>query len=212
MDASRAGVSNWGGRDAPKPALQVLPGDGWHPATVPALELYFVGIGDLRPGLLDELVDYFGHRFGIRIGILSALMFDRVTFDPTRRQIVADELIAAVRRRYPDVARQERTRIIAVTPYDMYMRAMATQWTFTFSLRSPDKHSAVVSYARMDPLNLGMPPSESTLRARLRKMVMKNIGIMFFGLGASDNPRSVMYRNILGVDDLDRMTEFVLPR
>jgi hypothetical protein len=147
MDASRAGVSNWGGRDAPKPALQVLPGDGWHPATVPALELYFVGIGDLKPGLLDELVDYFGHRFDIRIGILSPLMFDRVTFDPTRRQIVADELIAAVRRRYPDVARQERTRVIAVTPYDMYMRAMATQWTFTFSLRSPDKHSAVVSYA-----------------------------------------------------------------
>jgi hypothetical protein len=50
----------------------------------------------------------------------------------------------------------------------------------------------------MDPRNLGMPPSESTLRTRLRKMVM----IMFFGLGASDNPRSVMYGNILGVDDL----------
>jgi predicted Zn-dependent protease len=184
------------------PAPQVAVGDGWHPATLPTLELYFVGIGDLRPGLLDELVDYFGHRFGIRIGTLSPLMSDPVTFDATRRQTVADELIAAVRRRYPGVVRQERTRIIAVTPNDMYMRAMTNEWTFTFSLRSPDKHSAVVSYARMDPLNLGMPPSESTLRTRLRKMVMKNIGIMFFGLGASDNPRSVMYGNILGVDDL----------
>jgi predicted Zn-dependent protease len=210
--ASWAGRIDVGRGGAPMPAPQVALDDGWHPATLPPLELYFVGIGDLRPGLLDELVDYFGHRFGIRIGTLSPLMFDPVAFDTTRRQSVADELIAAVRRRYPGVVRQERTRIIAVTPYDMYMRAMANEWTFTFSLRSPDKHSAVVSYARMDPLNLGMPPSESTLRTRLRKMVMKNIGIMFFGLGASDNPRSVMYRNILGVDDLDRMTEFVVPR
>jgi len=48
--------------------------------------------------------------------------------------------------------------------------------------------------------------------SRIIARALKNIGIMFFGLGASDNPRSVMYRNILGVDDLDRMTEFVLPR
>jgi hypothetical protein len=100
------------------PAPQVAVGDGWHPATLPTLELYFVGIGDLRPGLLDELVDYFGHRFGIRIGTLSPLMADPVTFDTTRRLSVA----AAVRRRYPGVVRQDRTRIIAVTPN---MRAMA---------------------------------------------------------------------------------------
>lgn len=211
-DAGGIDASMSATREPSMPALQLSADDGWRPTTVPALELYFVGIGDLRPGLLDELVDYFAQRFGIRINTLSPLMFDRVTFDPTRRQIVADELIAAVRRRHPALVREERTRIIAVTSYDMYMRAMANEWTFTFSLRSPDKHSAVVSYARMDPLNLGMPPSESTLRARLRKMIMKNIGIMFFGLGASDNPRSVMYRNILGVDDLDRMTEFVIPR
>jgi len=43
-------------------------------------------------------------------------------------------------------------------------------------------------------------------------MVTKNIGIMYFGLPASDNPRSVLFRNILGVDDLDRMTEEFSPK
>ena len=38
-------------------------------------------------------------------------------------------------------------------------------------------------------------------------MIVKNIGIMYFGLPASDNPRSALFRNVLGVDHLDRMTE-----
>lgn len=52
----------------------------------------------------------------------------------------------------------------------------------------------------------------SALRSRLRKMVAKNIGIMYFGMSASDNPRSVLFRNVLGVDDLDRMTEEFDPK
>jgi len=48
--------------------------------------------------------------------------------------------------------------------------------------------------------------------SRIIARALKNIGIMFFGLGASDNPRSVMYRNISGVAVLDKMKEFVLPR
>ena len=43
-------------------------------------------------------------------------------------------------------------------------------------------------------------------------MITKNIGIMYYGLPASPNPRSVMYNDILGVDDLDRMTEDFNPK
>ena len=41
---------------------------------------------------------------------------------------------------------------------------------------------------------------------------MKDIGIMYYGLPLSNDPRSVMYRNILGIDDLDRMTEHFAPK
>jgi predicted Zn-dependent protease len=134
-----------------------------------------------------------------------------VTFDPVRSQTVADELISAIRQRYATLARDDRARVIGVTPDDMYMQAMRNQWLFTFSLRNSDDHFAVVSYARMDPARLGEPRDEDRLTTRLRKMVAKNIGIMYFGLPLSQDPRSVLYGNIGGVDELDLMTEYFEP-
>jgi hypothetical protein len=64
----------------------------------------------------------------------------------------------------------------------------------------------------MDPAYLGITPGEELLRSRLRKMVLKNIGIMYYGLPVSRDPRSVLYGNVLGPDDLDYMSEFFEPR
>jgi hypothetical protein len=38
-------------------------------------------------------------------------------------------------------------------------------------------------------------------------MVTRDIGLMYFGLAPNDDPASVLYRNLGGVDDLDRMGE-----
>jgi predicted Zn-dependent protease len=89
---------------------------------------------------------------------------------------------------------------------------MRTQWQFTFSLRSSDDRFAVVSYARMDPSGLGERPDPGRFTARLHKMVAKNIGIMYYGLPISQDPRSVLYGQIDGVDELDVMTEYFEPR
>jgi hypothetical protein len=82
---------------------------------------------------------------------------------------------------------------------------MANQWRFTFSLRSEEDHFAVVSYARMDPARLGGRTDAERLKTRLRKMVAKNIGIMYYGLPISQDPRSVLYGQIGGVRELDEM-------
>jgi hypothetical protein len=42
-------------------------------------------------------------------------------------------------------------------------------------------------------------------------MVAKNIGIMYFGLPISQDPMSVLYGQIGGVEELDRMTEYFEP-
>ena len=57
-----------------------------------------------------------------------------------------------------------------------------------------------------------LTPDEELLRSRLRKMVIKNIGMMYYGLPVSRDPRSVLYGNVLGLDDLDYMSEFFEPR
>ena len=42
---------------------------------------------------------------------------------------------------------------------------------------------------------------------RLQKLVTKNIGLLYFGLPLSDDPGSVLYRDVGGQSDLDRMSE-----
>ena len=179
--------------------------------TAPKPELYFVAIGEVAPDTINGLVSHFRVKFGVSIKTLPPLGFDQATFDRQRSQVVADRLIQAVRVRHATLAKNPATRVIGITPFDMYMEAMR-QWAFTFSTRTADRRFAVVSYARMDPANLGDAPNDTLLRSRLRKMVTKNIGIMYFGLPASANPRSALFGNILGVDDLDRMTEDFNPK
>ena len=193
----------------PKPAAL---SEGWIASEAPQRDLYFVSIGDVPADLLNNMVSHFQERFGVPITVLPSLSFDRVTFDPVRSQLVADELISAVRIRYPTLARNPRTRVIGITPYDMYMRATQDTWRFTYSLRSHEDHFAVVSYARLDPAQLGPPASDELLQSRLRKMLIKNIGIMYFGLPVSEDPRSVLYGNILGAEELDQMSEFFDPQ
>ena len=42
---------------------------------------------------------------------------------------------------------------------------------------------------------------------RLRKMVTKDIGILYYGLPQSSNPHSVLYNRILGIEELDAVGE-----
>ena len=62
-------------------------------------------------------------------------------------------------------------------------------------------HLAVVSTAHLDDGLLGNKTQ------RLQKMVTKDIGILYFGLPQSDDPKSVLYKDVLGPIDLDRMSE-----
>jgi hypothetical protein len=52
-----------------------------------------------------------------------------------------------------------------------------------------------------------IPVSQERVDARTRKMVTKNIGVLYFQLPMSDDPRSVLYRNIGGAQEFDRMSE-----
>jgi hypothetical protein len=38
-------------------------------------------------------------------------------------------------------------------------------------------------------------------------MVTRDIGLMYYGLPISDNPRSVLFRDLDGVGDLDSLSE-----
>jgi predicted Zn-dependent protease len=185
--------------------------EGWERPSAPPHDLYIVPVGDVPAALMSSLVAGAEQTLGIPVTVLSLVSVERTMFDPARSQLIAEQLIAAVRTGHPTVARNPRARVIAVTAQDMYIKAR-TEWRFALSLRSNENSVAVVSYARMDPAYFGITPDEELLRSRLRKMIFKNIGMMYYSLPVSRDPRSVLYGNVLGLDDLDYMSEFFEPR
>lgn len=162
--------------------------------------LYLVPI-HAAPELMDALAAYYREKLGLNVQTLAAMQADSLAFDQARQQLVAEELVQMIRDRYRGQVRSGS--VIGVTSWDMYIRSRP--WQFGFSWR--EAPYAVVSYARMDPARLGEPESRDRLLRRLRKMISKNVGVLMFRLGPSTDRTSVMYQDIMGVDDLDRIEE-----
>lgn len=166
--------------------------------------LYLVPIGQDATPSIEELARHYRDKYKLTVKTLSVVKVGEEAVDRTRRQLIAEELTALVRRAHPVQARERGAVVIAVTPHDMYIREKS--WRFAFSWRE-DERFAVVSSARMNPTNLGQRADDGLLRARVRKMVTKNVGMLIFDRPLSDDPRSVLYKSIMGVDDLDRVGE-----
>ena len=109
-----------------------------------------------------------------------------------------------MKHRYPKLAQDPNAIIIALTETDMYIREK--MWQFAFSYHT-DGRFAVVSNARMNPINLGQPANAELLYSRVRKMIMKDIGVLYYQMRPNNNPHSVLYSNIQGVEDLDNMSD-----
>lgn len=166
--------------------------------------LYFVPLGDFPQASLDHLVTYAKHKFGLKIETVPALPFERRVVDYSRQQLIAEELIAQVKREYPELARNPKVILIGITTVDMYIRDYS--WRYAFAYRENGRFAAI-STARMNPANYGAPPNGELFYIRLRKMISRYIGILYYRLPRNKNKSSVLYSPILGVDDLDKIGE-----
>jgi predicted Zn-dependent protease len=159
---------------------------------------------------LNELAAYYKNKYGLTIEMLPSLSIEPEAIDDERDQLIADELLNLMARRYPNLARDRQAILIGITTEDMYPKGQ--DWQFVFSSRigfqGDDRpRFAVVSTARMDPEFLDEPANPQLLQRRLRKMITKNIGMMYYRLPQNGNPRSVLYDSILSVSALDCVGE-----
>jgi predicted Zn-dependent protease len=167
-------------------------------------KIYFVPIGDFSPQLTSELVTHYKNKFNLTIEVLPAIALDRGVIDSERKQLIAEESIEMMKRKYSNLATDPNAILIGFTQEDMYIRKYT--WRFAFTWRQEDRF-AVVSIARMDPINLGQPANDDLLRTRLRKITTKNIGILYYRKPQNDNPGSVLYSQVGGIEELDNMGE-----
>jgi predicted Zn-dependent protease len=95
--------------------------------------------------------------------------------------------------------------LIGITTQDMY--TLGQDWTFCFGWRRIEQRVAIVSTARMDLHYPEEPRGQATLSRRLRKVITKDIGILYYGKPPSSDPKSVLYDRILGLEELDRVSD-----
>lgn len=170
------------------------------PAEEPVV--YLVGLDDFPPETLERLQGFFQDEHGIALGTLPSITIDESAYDAERRQLVADRLLDRV-----DAARGPRRDVvvIALTEYDIYMLDKP-EWAWVFSLRD-GRGLAVVSVSHMDPRNFGEKRNDDLLFERASKMVGKNIGVLHLGLPFSEDPRSVMYNELVSLRALDTVAD-----
>ena len=151
-----------------------------------------------------RLARYYQRELGLEIPVLKSVAIPANAMDSNRGQLVAEKLAEDLRNEFPQLACDPQAILIGFTAQDVYIAAK--QWKFAFGWRD-DARTAVVSTARMDLHYFGQPFWGSSPEVRLRKMVTKDIGILYYGLPQSNDPKSVLYNNIMGIQELDAVGE-----
>src|SRR5260370_159218 len=77
-------------------------------------QLYFVPVGELASVDLPHLVNYYKQKFGLSVETLPAIALDFSTFQPLRRQHVAQRLVTLMLNSYPELAADRHAVLIGI--------------------------------------------------------------------------------------------------
>ena len=167
-------------------------------------KVYLVPLGAFSDATVKHLASYYRDKYGLQVEALAHVVLPPESMNPGRQQLIAEVAVEIMKQAYPELSNDPQAILIGLAKEDMYIAQK--NWRFSFSWREQGKY-AVVSTGRMH-LPLAMQPlSKDQIRTRLRKMVTKNVGVLYYDLAQSDDPRSVLYRNVGGVEELDYMGE-----
>jgi predicted Zn-dependent protease len=173
-----------------QPPPRVLP-----PAVHPAVLI--VPIGDFRPRDLDRYSSDYRSEYGLEVQIGDPIPLDPRAWDATRRQYVAEDLIASLRSAHPESA-IGGTIVMGMTSADIYIRGLP--WNWAFALRDGSQFT-VLSSARISKHGKYDDPAW-----RFRKLVTREIGFLCFALPPTDDPYDLLYADVKSEADLRRMS------
>jgi predicted Zn-dependent protease len=165
-------------------------------------KIYFVPLAEFPLTMAQELAAHFRNKFAVAIEVLPSEPLDEAAVDSKRKQLIAEALVSSIKRRNPSQVNEPNSIIIGLTTDDMYIEKY--NWNFCFGWRQEGKY-AVISNARMHFASRSVSPQQ--IRSRLRKMVTRYIGLLYFRLPQNKEPRSVLYQNVDGLRELDFMGE-----
>jgi predicted Zn-dependent protease len=165
-----------------------------------------VPLGQVSTDLVEHLIDYYRDEYGLAITVLTPSAIPEDLIDPDRGQIDVQDLMDYMATLFPAASSDPNVVLIGITPVDMYDRT--SHYRFLFGARDTEvTPRAVVSTSRLNLKIFGISEGAKVLRSRTRKLITKNVGMLYYGLPVSDDPQSPLYNSILSAADLDRMKE-----
>jgi predicted Zn-dependent protease len=165
--------------------------------------IYLVPIGSVQGLGLEDLPEFYRSHHGLSVQLLEPVPLDAKARNTARKQLIFEELIRLMHARYPQLDKDKSAFLIGITDEDMYIKT--NNWNFAYTAYRPNERAGLVSSARFIPEPLA--GNEKLLRARIRKMVSRTIGFVVFELPRSDDPSSVMYRDLYGSASADLMSD-----
>ena len=167
------------------------------------VRVYIVPIGGVQGLGLDELPEFYRKQYDLSVEVLEPVPLEPKTRNRARRQLIFEELVELMHRRLPNLAKDKSAFLIGVTDEDMYIREQ--DWKFAYTAYDPPQRVGVVSSRRFVPYPLA--GRENLLRSRIRKMVSRTMGFVVLNLPRSDDPSSVMYKDLYGGAGADLMSD-----
>ena len=163
--------------------------------------VYLVPLGPIQSVSLPQLLDDLHHRYGLQAHLLPPVPLPAWAKNATRKQFVAEDLVTAMKLAHPDLAADPEAQMIGLTDEDMYISELA--WAYAFSWREEERF-AVISSARLSEAeDEGKPVAADVLQKRVRKVLIRDIGIIHYRLQPSYDYDSVLYNNITASSGLD---------
>jgi len=165
-------------------------------------------LGDFSSAEAQAIAALIRRRYKVQAVVLPRIALPTSAYDASRRQYRAEDVEATVLKtpmRLPPGV----TAGIALTNRDLYAPSLREAWAFAY--RSPTRRLVINSTARLDPSFFGLHADHVIADSRLRKLIGRAVGGISYGRPRNDDPRSVLSRTLLSIDDLDFMTESFTP-
>ena len=179
----------------------------------PGRRVCFVVVGTPPDVPVEEIAAHYSRPpLNLQTGILPPIALrDSVSGQPIvnalRDQLEANAVLQLVHATYPTLWSDRDVTVVALTGYDLRLQARP-DWQFVFgatNTRTGGGGFGLVSDARMNEVAFGGSADPALLEKRLNAMTGNYVGMLYFGLAASDDPRSPVFASISGPDDLDNM-------
>ena len=169
-------------------------------------DVYFVPIGNMSDKYKLELLAHFEKTFPLKFSFTPYLKLRKGMIDPKTRQVFADKILQYLDKDFGSYSDNEKAIYIAVTHVDMRTSKESEAATVT---DHKDGRFAVVANRRMMPQLTGsvLLINIDTVLANTRKMISRNIGMLYYNKPANNDPKSVLYRKLTSVQILDNMQE-----